>query len=272
MDPQGISKSHSTYSVVPFPRMRQLVVDAGWMGRRRHVIHGLLEVDVTEARRRIRAHRERTGEMLSFSAFVIACVGRAVDSDRSVHAYRNWRNQLIVFDDVDVLIAIEITTGGTTFPLVHPIRAANRRSVREIHDEIRAIQAAPQRSESLQGSLLRWFYLLPTFVRHLVYRWVEKNPHWRKHYGGTVGLTSVGMFASHGGWGIGVPSHTLAITMGGIAEKPGVVDGRIEVREYLSLTLSFDHDVVDGAPAARFGECLTALIESGHGLDEFGAA
>jgi len=57
------------------------------------------------------------------------------------------------------------------------------------------------------------------------------------------------------------------VTLGGIAEKPSVVDGQIALREYLSLTLSFDHSIVDGAPAARFTGRLKDLIESGYGLD-----
>lgn len=44
------------------------------------------------------------------------------------------------------------------------------------------------------------------------------------------------------------------------------MDGRIEIREYLSLTLSFNHDVIDGAPAARFAQRLKELIESAYGL------
>jgi len=71
-----------------------------------------------------------------------------------------------------------------------------------------------------------------------------------------------------GGWGIViVPIHTLGITIGGIVEKPGVVDGRIEIREYLDLTISVDHDIVDGAPAARFTQPLRELIEGGYGLE-----
>ena len=53
-----------------------------------------------------------------------------------------------------------------------------------------------------------------------------------------------------------------------IAEKPGVVNGTIAIRDYLSLTISFDHDIVDGAPAARFTERLKDLIESGYGLPD----
>ncbi len=36
----------------------------------------------------------------------------------------------------------------------------------------------------------------------------------------------------------------------------------------LSVTVSFDHDIVDGAPAARFTSQLKSLIESGYGLVE----
>jgi pyruvate/2-oxoglutarate dehydrogenase complex dihydrolipoamide acyltransferase (E2) component len=46
------------------------------------------------------------------------------------------------------------------------------------------------------------------------------------------------------------------------------VEGRIEPREILNLTVAFDHDIVDGAPATRFTRRLVELIESGYGLDE----
>jgi len=58
------------------------------------------------------------------------------------------------------------------------------------------------------------------------------------------------------------------MTVGGIGEKPGVVDGQIAIRDYLSLTISFDHELIDGAPAARFTQRLKDLIESGYGLDD----
>ena len=263
---QDMELNESSYKVLPFPRMRQLVRDAGWIGKRKQMMHGFIEVDVTEPRRIIREQAALTGEQFSFSAFVLACIGQAVAQDKLVHAYRNWRNQLIIFDEVDVLIAIEVETGERTFPLVHPVRAVNRRTVGDIHDEIRAIQAKPQQSEGMQTALTRTYYWLPTFLRHLGYRLVEMNPHWRKQYAGTVGLTSVGMFGRGGGWGIGMPSHSLAITLGGIAQKPGWINGRVEPREYLCITLSFDHDVIDGAPAARFTRRLIDLIESSYGL------
>ncbi len=56
------------------------------------------------------------------------------------------------------------------------------------------------------------------------------------------------------------------MTVGGVGEKPGVVDGQIAIREYLGLTASFDHNMIDGAQATRFTERLKELIESGYGL------
>jgi pyruvate/2-oxoglutarate dehydrogenase complex dihydrolipoamide acyltransferase (E2) component len=74
------------------------------------------------------------------------------------------------------------------------------------------------------------------------------------------------MFGEGSGWGIPIATHTLMITLGGIGVKPGVVDGHMAIREYLNMTMSFDHDIIDGAPAARFAMRLKELIESGFGL------
>lgn len=57
------------------------------------------------------------------------------------------------------------------------------------------------------------------------------------------------------------------VTVGGIGVRPVLVDEAVVNREHLSLTISVDHDIIDGAPAARFVERLRQLIEEAHGLD-----
>ena len=74
----------------------------------------------------------------------------------------------------------------------------------------------------------------------------------------------------HNGWGMFPVTQVLGLVVGTIAWKPAVVEGRIEPREILHLTVVFDHDVIDGAPAARFTRRLVELIESGYGLGEEG--
>jgi len=257
------------FVVCPFPLSRRLVLDAMRAGSRKHMIHGLVEYDVTEPRRLLREHRERTGESLSFTAFVLHCVGAAVAEDKMVHACRDWRGRLVLFDDVDVNTIIEIELEDRRFPLAYVVRAVNRRSVRELHDEIRHVQQNPDRSHGEQTlSLMRWYARLPGFVRGLPFRVLPLRPQWLKRVGGTASVTAVGMFGEGGGWGIPIPLYTLNLTLGGIATKPGIVEGRIEPREFLSVTLSFDHDIVDGAPAARFGNRLKGLIERADGLGE----
>jgi pyruvate/2-oxoglutarate dehydrogenase complex dihydrolipoamide acyltransferase (E2) component len=261
------SKQTADYHVRPVPRMRRLVVDQAWLAQRKHMIHGLIEVDVTTARQAIRDHQAATGERLSFTAFLVACLGHAVGANTELQAYKDWRGRLIVFDDVDIVTIVEIVADGHSFPLAHIVRAANRRSVREIHDEIRAVQTRPAASPSLQHMrAVEAFVRLPAWMRHLVECAISKRPRVWKQLFGTLALTAVGMFGAGGGWGLALTAHTLGVTVGGISAKPAVVDGRVVTREYLSLTVDFDHDIVDGAPAARFVQHVKELIECGNGL------
>lgn len=258
------------HTILPYPRTRLLMVDGGRMGLRKHTVHGLVEFDVTQARRTIRDYKAQTGEALSFSAFLLGCLGKALDMNRHMHAYRNWRNQLVLFDEVDVNTLFEVQVDGKPTIRPHILRGVNKKSLRALHEEIRAFQQG--HGSSQESTFINWFVRLPGFARRLFLWALFKNPPLVKEYYGTVLVSSVGMFGTGGGWGIPVPNHTLQLTLGGIAEKPGIVDGRIEAREYLSVTISFDHDVIDGAPAARFTQRLKELVESGYGLDGYAAA
>jgi pyruvate/2-oxoglutarate dehydrogenase complex dihydrolipoamide acyltransferase (E2) component len=53
-----------------------------------------------------------------------------------------------------------------------------------------------------------------------------------------------------------------------MSKKPGVVDERIEAREYLPVGMMFDHDVVDGADAARFLGRLGEPLKKAYGLEK----
>ena len=261
-----MKKSKRGYKIVPFTRMQSIVRTIALVARHKYIIRGLLEIDVTRARQLIREHKARTGESLSFTAFLAACVGHAVAMNKSVHAYRNWRHQLVLFDDVDINIQVERDRQGQKLSFPFIVRGANRKTVRAIHKEIRAAQAHPMSGREVKAAT--WVTLLPSFVQQMFFWLASKSPHLLTQNIGTVELNAIGMFGSRGGWGIHIPFHTLSIVVGGIARKPGVVDERIEIRDYLDMTINFDHDMIDGAPAARFTQHLIDLIESGYGLDD----
>lgn len=255
------------YSIEPFQPFRQLVIDGMDLAARKHHIHGLVEVDITEARERIRQIKERTGERLSFTGFVAYCCARAVDEDKHLHAYRDWRNRLILFDDVDVSLGVERRGQGQPVVLQGVVRAANRKSVREIHAEIRELQTKAL-VETPWGRWLRWYVLIPGFIRRLLFRIAQRAPATVKSFNGTVLITSVGMFGNVAGWGIPLAAHTLCVTVGGIESKPVLHNGELQEREHLCVTVTFDHDIVDGAPAARFIQRFVELVQAGAGLSD----
>jgi len=262
-----MKQQHADYQVVPYPKIRRWMAAMFRSVQHKPMIHGLIEVDVTRARAHLRENKATTGESLSFTAFLTACLAKAVDEHKVVQACRKSSKHLIVFEEVDVYLPIEHDVAGQKQPMPYILRAANRKTVREIHREIRAAQV-----QGVTKDLMR-FQSLPTFLFKpylWIFTWIGRtHPRlWKKNVG-TVGMTAVGMFGNGAGWGIPpAPPTTLMMTVGGIAEKPGVVNGTIAIREYLSLTLSVNHDIVDGAPAARFTERLKELIESGYGLDD----
>lgn len=255
----------SEYSAIPFPSIRQPIIDSLNQSRHMNVIHLLTEVDVTDARYRIRQFRKTTGEPLSFTSFLTFCLAKAIDENKIMHAYRQ-RGKLIIFEEVDICVLIERKLGGEKAPIFpHIVKAANKKALRVIHDEIRAAQTEDT-GLSQNAQWMGLYSYVPGFIRNAMWRRWLGSPFWRKKLIGTVAISSVGMFGKGAGWGIPVPTYNLSLTVGGISKKPGVVAGNIEVREFLSLTASFDHNVIDGAPAARFAQRLKELIERGHGL------
>jgi pyruvate/2-oxoglutarate dehydrogenase complex dihydrolipoamide acyltransferase (E2) component len=261
--------SEPTYTLRPFLPTRQVIVDMLDGASRKHMVHGLAEVDVTEARRHIRRIREQTGETLSFTGFLIYCCARGVAQNKELQAYRDWRNRLVIFDDVDVATEVERSIEGRNQVIITVIRKANRKSMREIHKEIRAAQTRDlQEVEVVRAN--QWIESIPSGVRRLFFRVLERKPHLWNRIAGTVLVTSVGMFGSGAGWGVPMVSHALTITVGGIVRRPALVDGQLQEREHLCITATFDHDVTDGAPAARFLQAFKELVESGSGLEEPG--
>jgi len=264
--------SYQVVELTPGRRVWLNTLDMSWPS---HSIYGLLEVDVTLPRRFIAEHKQRTGEALSFTGYLTFCLARAVDEDKAVQAYLKGRKQFILFDDVDVGLMVEGKVGEKRALMGHVIRGANRKTYPEIHQEIRRVQSEPAPPGRGMPSWFRSAMLLPwplsDLVKALLAMVMRRNPAIAVSMSGTVSISSVGMFGGgHSGWGISPTPQPLALLVGGIAWKPVVVEGRIEPREVLDLTVMFDHDIVDGGPATRFVRRLVELIESGAGLGETG--
>jgi pyruvate/2-oxoglutarate dehydrogenase complex dihydrolipoamide acyltransferase (E2) component len=86
---------------------------------------------------------------------------------------------------------------------------------------------------------------------------------------GTLGITAVGMKGSVPGWMIPMGgTTTILMVIGGIMKKPRVIDDKIAIRDILHVTITADHDLIDGGPLARFTDRFIELIEQGFSIPQ----
>ncbi len=242
------------------------------LSRNRLYMVGFVELDITKAREMIQTYKEKTGERISFTGWIAYCVGHAVANQIEVQAFKK-RKKLIIFDDVDISITVEKIVDNRVTPILLVIRKANEKSVKEIHDEIRAVQKRDDNelSTSVSKKKLNLLFSLPKFVRQLIFwRRVKNNPHYYKKLNGTVLITAIGMFGKgRRGWGSNLGFAPVCIVIGGISKQLKQINGKIENREFLNLTIKVDHITLDGGPASRFVNDLMNFIEDAQGLEEF---
>lgn len=256
-------RQKSGFQAVPFSFNRQMVAASLDVNRQQNNIHAFIEVDISEPRRIIKEHRQQTGEGLSLTAYVVTCLAQAITEHPHLNAFRKGRH-LIVLDDVTISVLVERELDGEMMPEHLGLQAAQRKTHQQIQDEIRAAQAD---SEDRLGGLssVTWVRFIPSFLLRTFVRIASKNINMMKRFG-AVGVTAVGMFANKNQalWFLPlVGGATVGVTVGGIVERPCLVKGKIEAREHLCLTVSFNHDIVDGAPAARFIKRFSELIQDG---------
>jgi pyruvate/2-oxoglutarate dehydrogenase complex dihydrolipoamide acyltransferase (E2) component len=252
------------YEVVRLSPTRLLTIDLLSGFSRKPIVHGLMEADITLPRRRLLEIEARTGERLSFSAFLIHCLAMAVTENGNLNVARSGR-RIYRFDEVNVGTMVEREQRGekTVAPL--RIDSAQKKTVREIHDDIRHAQAMPiQNVGSVMG--WEWIMLIPSPLRRLIWRFIHSRPHMAHRYGLLVSTSAVGMFGEGAGWAIALTPATVQLTVGGIGNRPVIENGELVEREFVSLTISFDHEIIDGAPAARFASRLRQLVEGADGL------
>lgn len=245
-------------TVRPFPSNRRLVIAAMRAGRHKAPMYGLFDADVTRANQLLASH----DPPWSLTAFVVASAARAAAAHPEVHAYRNWRGQLVSHQHVDVVTMVEIPTPQGLFAIPHVLRDADIRTVSELTAELRQVKRDP--TASFSGRWLERFAPVATRIPGTVpamYGVMGRSVRARQHVG-TVAVTAVGMFAGGAGFGVTPILMSLEVMVGGMSQRPRVVDGQLMVRDVLDLTVAIDHYIVDGAPAARFVAEFRGLLEN----------
>lgn len=251
-----------------FPATRLGTIDLGRVAAGRHHVAGLLEIDVTDAAAAANVAGASGNAIVPwFISTMAGCLVRYPE----MHARRRHR-RLFLQDTVDCVVMLEKKVERQRVPLPLVIRGAESRSPEQITEEIRTAQR-----QALQGSDdvvlgkqtvrgMGVWYRLPGVIRAAVLKGIAGSPRLAGKMMGSVLVTSLSSFTGLSGWILPKTMHPLCFAIGAIQPKPWVVGGQVTVRTIMHLTVLFDHDVVDGAPAARFMEELTGLLEGGQSV------
>jgi pyruvate/2-oxoglutarate dehydrogenase complex dihydrolipoamide acyltransferase (E2) component len=230
---------------------------------KRSAIHSLTEIDITEPRNLIRKIHHRGGPRISFTAYLVRCLALVIKDHPEMNSFIR-RRRIVLLDDVTVSVLVERELEDERIPEPVGIQAAQKKDLMEIHEEIRAAQAKEgKRLGDLSNSA--WISMIPGFLLKTFVRIADRNITMAKRYG-KVAVTSVGMFSNTSTWFIPHGTATVLLTIGSISRKQVWRNEQFETRDMLHITASFDHEIVDGAPAARFLKQFSELAESGSEL------
>ena len=173
------------------------------------------------------------GEHVSFTAYVVKAVARALEKHPSLNASIEG-NEITTYSDINVAVAIN-TDQGLVAPL---IEHANRKSVNEINGEIEQLaQKAKENRLSVEDLT-----------------------------GGPFTVTNLGAYDVETFAPIINPPQCAILGLGRIAYKPFALGGRVSARPSTTLTLVFDHRIVDGVPAGKFLREVKTNLEDPEGL------
>ena len=259
---------------IKYPPVRQFTSDTGKIGREKHFVRTLLEVDITEALQKIKTLRG-PGKKVSFLAWFIKVLADTVAQHPPINGIAKGRNSVLVFKSVNISTVVEKVVEGVQVPLPLVLRNVNFKNHFQINEEIQSAvdQAVVSEGNLVLGKgqsklLLRLGVAFPQWLGLLIMRtFILGNPRWMHEMMGTVMVTSLGTVGGTCGWIIPTSMHPLNIGIGSLNKRSIIMEGLIVRRDILHLTIAVDHDIVDGMPALKFVEDLVARLEKGFGLE-----
>ena len=228
-----------------------------------HNFYALLEFDITNLRSILRNSRIE-GNGGSLFAFLLKAIGKCLEEYPVFNSMINLKN-CTTFDEVDINVPIEVNHKGSLENKQYIIRNINIKSIKEITEEIE--KAKKNENEEVgyifSKPIQHILNVMPKRIVLLLLKYIVKNHKRVKDISGTIFVTSVTMFSNAPGYiipYIGGP-QAVSFAIGSTVKKAIVIRDEIKIREMINITAIFNHDIVNGAPAARFINRLREYIE-----------
>ncbi len=211
---------------------RRMAAASAAVCRERNTIHLVTEVDVSVPRGLIHEHADRTGERLSFTAYIVACLARAIRENPEFNSLVS-RRRLFTLSDVTIGVLVERSIAGERVPEPLAIHSADSMTISQLTTRLRdAQEAEDDRLGGLSGAT--WVRFIPSFLFRLMIRVASRSVRMAKRYG-VVTVTSVGMFADGAMWLVPLSASTVALSVGGIVRRPAATDATVSAAMSISV-------------------------------------
>lgn len=197
-----------------------------------YIPHFYISIDVDAAPMSALRAELKKGELnLTFNDFVMRAVALALKKHPEVNTgYNSVTEKIIEFKTIDIAVAVSIPEG-----LITPIiRHCDYKNMGEISAEVKALA-----KRAKEGTL---------------------EP--QEYQGGSFTVSNLGMYGISQFQAILNPPQAAILAVAGIRDVPVVKDEQVVPGKVMTLTLSCDHRVIDGALAAQFLASLKTTLES----------
>lgn len=225
-----------TYELVPHDTMRRFIAERLTLSKRT-IPHFYLAIDcdidaLLAARARMNGLAPQDGPRafkLSLNDFIIKALAMALQSVPGANA--TWtEGGLLRHRASDIAVAVALEGGGLFTPV---IRDAEVKSLSEISNEMKDL-AARARSKRLA-------------------------PH--EYQGGVTAISNLGMYGIDRFDAVINPPQSSILAVGRAEKRPVVKDDALKIATMMSVTLSVDHRVIDGALGAELLAAFKSFIE-----------
>ncbi|MBN1697270.1 MAG: 2-oxo acid dehydrogenase subunit E2 [Spirochaetales bacterium] len=253
-------KEKLSYRIDKLSFLRKMVRASAAVTKQKNAIHFFTEIDVSLPLGILEKYKQEKGEKLSFTGYLAKSFSNVMLKNPGFNSFLSG-NKHVFLDEIIISILVERKIGEDYIPEPMVLRDVGAKTVYQINTEIRNAQKIAEGKEGF-GNLTnsRVFRFIPGFLLKTFVKLADKNIKMGINYG-KLCITSVGMFSKNPIWVIPHGTATVLLSVGSIIEKTGVKNNKCK---YLCLTASFDHDIIDGAPAARFMNDLIEEIKSGE--------
>jgi len=258
------------YKMTKLPKERRVVWDLLRDTDSYYLNHHVFMIDFTKVDEIRAMFSKKNMKPPSYVAFMLYAISRVLKSHKKFNSYlREFPTaKLASYEGIDICLTAEMKKkDGSETVALSVIRNADGKKFMDIINHLGTLKNI-KHDETPEYKNYELFKMLPNFIRMTLFRlFCKPFPDRMREIGGTCAFTSVGKYGVD--FTTPLSPRSITFSLGRVAERPVVVDKKIEARSSAYVTLTYDHRIADGADCAKLGTDLRNFIENYDGMAIF---